>query len=106
MDDHTRKLLHYLFVLYTIRIAEKKSFSTFSSFLPIVELSQKTGLAKNTLTSMLGRMEEAGLIARKSGKADRRQSLITLTEKARNLESKYREVSDLMNGIIIVSCVA
>ncbi len=55
---------------------------------------------------MLGRMEEAGLIARKSGKADRRQSLITLTEKARNLESKYREVSDLMNGIIIVSCVA
>ena len=66
---------------------------------PIVELSQKTGLAKNTLTSMLGRMEEAGLIARKSGKADRRQSLITLTEKARNLESKYREVSDLMNGI-------
>ena len=66
---------------------------------PIVELSQKTGLAKNTLTSMLGRMEEAGLIARKSGKTDRRQSLITLTEKARELEGKYREVSDLMNGI-------
>ncbi len=64
---------------------------------PIVELSQKTGLAKNTLTSMLGRMEEAGLIARKSGKTDRRQSLITLTEKARELEGKYREVSDLMN---------
>ena len=31
---------------------------------PIVELSQKTGLAKNTLTSMLGRMEESGLILR------------------------------------------
>ena len=29
---------------------------------PIVELSQKTGLAKNTLTAMLGRMEEQGLI--------------------------------------------
>ena len=66
---------------------------------PIVELSQKTGLAKNTLTSMLGRMEEAGLIARKSGKTDRRQSLITLTEKARELEGKYQEVSDLMNGL-------
>ena len=66
---------------------------------PIVELSQKTGLAKNTLTSMLGRMEESGLIARKSGKTDRRQSLITLTEKARELEGKYREVSDLMNGL-------
>ena len=65
---------------------------------PIVELSQKTGLAKNTLTSMLGRMEEAGLIARKSGKTDRRQSLITLTEKARELEGKYRAVSDLMNS--------
>ena len=66
---------------------------------PIVELSQKTGLAKNTLTAMLGRMEDAGLIERKAARSDKRQSLIVLTKKARNLQGKYDEVSRKMNEI-------
>lgn len=66
---------------------------------PIVELSQKTGLAKNTLTAMLGRMEDAGLIERKAARSDKRQSLIVLTKKARNLQGKYDEVSQKMNEI-------
>ena len=66
---------------------------------PIVELSQKTGLAKNTLTAMLGRMEEQGLIGRRSAEFDKRQSLIVLTEKARALQGKYDEVSRKMNEI-------
>lgn len=64
---------------------------------PIVELSQKTGLAKNTLTAMLGRMEEAGLIRREQSERDRRRAVITLTDKARKLEGKYNEVSQQMN---------
>ena len=66
---------------------------------PIVELSQKTGLAKNTLTVMLGRMEDAGLIEKKAAKSDKRQSLIVLTKKARNLQDKYNEVSQKMNSV-------
>ena len=66
---------------------------------PIFELSQKTGLAKNTLTAMLGRMEDAGLIERRAARSDRRQSLIVLTKKARNLQGKYDEVSQKMNEI-------
>ncbi len=66
---------------------------------PIVELSQKTGLAKNTLTVMLGRMEEASLIERKASDNDKRQSLIVLTKKARNLQDKYNEVSQKMNSV-------
>lgn len=66
---------------------------------PIVELSQKTGLAKNTLTVMLGRMEEAGLIERKASDNDKRQSLIVLTGKAKNLQEKYDEVSLKMNSV-------
>ena len=66
---------------------------------PIVELSQKTGLAKNTLTAMLGRMEEQGLIERKTAESDKRQSLIVLTGKARDLQGKYDEVSQKMNEI-------
>lgn len=64
---------------------------------PIVELSQKTGLAKNTLTSMLGRMEESGLILREQSEEDRRQIIISLTDKARELEEKYDEVSERAN---------
>ena len=64
---------------------------------PIVELSQKTGLAKNTLTSMLGRMEESGLILREQSEEDRRQTIISLTDKARELEEKYDEVSERAN---------
>jgi len=66
---------------------------------PIVELSQKTGLAKNTLTAMLGRMEKAGLIRREQSKSDRRRAVISLTDKARRLEGKYNEVSRQMNDL-------
>lgn len=66
---------------------------------PIVELSQKTGLAKNTLSAMLSRMEEGGLLTRRAGETDRRQSLVALTEKARGLQAKYDEVSQQMNEL-------
>ena len=66
---------------------------------PIVELAQKTGLAKNTLTAMLNRMEESGLVARRASPADRRQSLIALTEKARSLRNQYEDVSQRMNEV-------
>lgn len=66
---------------------------------PIVDLSQKTGLAKNTLTAMLRRLEESGLITRQATEADRRQSLIQLTQKARGLQAKYDEVSQKMNEL-------
>ncbi len=69
---------------------------------PIVELSRKTGLAKNTLTAMLSRMEEAGLVARRPGETDRRQSLVALTEKARGLQGKYDEVSQQMNRLFFI----
>ena len=66
---------------------------------PIIELSKKTGLAKTTLTAMLDRMEEAGLINRNFDKTDRRQIRITLTKKARELNDKYSEVSRKKNEI-------
>ena len=67
--------------------------------IPIVELSNKTGLAKTTLTSMLDRMEESGLIFRVFDKSDRRQIRISLTEHARALSGEYDGVSRAMNEI-------
>ena len=43
---------------------------------PISKLSKETGLAMNTLTSMLDRMEAAGLVRRDRGDHDRRKILI------------------------------
>lgn len=66
---------------------------------PIVELSRRTGLAKNTLTAMLARMEEANLIRRTSNAADRRQSRVFLTEQALSLQADYEAVSQEMNEL-------
>lgn len=65
----------------------------------ISALSQRTGLAKTTLTSMLDRLEEAKYIQRIYDPTDRRAVKIGLTEKAHNMQGKYNEVSEEMNKI-------
>ncbi|SFK83236.1 DNA-binding transcriptional regulator, MarR family [Paenibacillus sp. 1_12] len=67
--------------------------------LPISELGEKTSLAKTTLTSMLDRMAEQGHIQRNHDPKDRRQTLITLTDKAKLLSNSYDVVSDQMNQL-------
>ncbi len=67
--------------------------------IPIIELSHKTGLAKTTLTSMLDRMEAAGLVMRVPGPSDRRQIHIVLTDNARALSGRYDEISEQMNEV-------
>ncbi len=70
-----------------------------SDFIPISELSAKTGLAKTTLTSMLDRLETMGHIRRAADPDDRRAVRISLTESAEALREKYERVSALMNEI-------
>ena len=67
--------------------------------IPITELSEKTGLAKTTLTSMLDRLEALGHIRRAADTNDRRSVRICLTENVEALREKYERVSALMNEI-------
>ncbi|GIO40417.1 radical SAM mobile pair system MarR family transcriptional regulator [Paenibacillus apis] len=67
--------------------------------IPISELSEKTGLAKTTLTSMLDRLEKSGHIQRVHDPTNRRIIRIRLTEAARNLQEQYNKVSEKMNAI-------
>ncbi len=67
--------------------------------IPIIELSHKTGLAKTTLTSMLDRMEAAGLVMRVPSPSDRRQIHIVLTDNARALSGRYDEILEQMNEV-------
>ena len=59
----------------------------------INELAKKTQLKKSTLTSMLDRLETMGYVRRQRCEKDRRKILIERTEKDKNLESKYVELS-------------
>jgi len=59
----------------------------------INELAKKTQLKKSTLTSMLDRLEGMGYIRRERSKKDRRNILIRRTNKDKNLEKKYVELS-------------
>lgn len=65
----------------------------------IIELSRQTGLANTTLTSMLDRMETAGLLCRLPDPTDRRKNLIALTEKALHLKESYDKVSMEMHEV-------
>jgi len=67
--------------------------------LTITDIARLTSLAKTTLTSMLDRMEEAGLVERVPDKENRRQIFIIITEKARGYREKYNQISDDMNNI-------
>ena len=65
----------------------------------ISSLAAQTSLANTTLTAMLDRMENMGLIVRKPDPKDRRNRLIALTEKAKSLQDDYTKISERMNEI-------
>ncbi len=67
--------------------------------IPIATLSKKTGLAKNTLTAMLDRMELSGNIVRIPDSQDRRKIRICLTKKAQGLKEDYETVSKQMSEL-------
>lgn len=67
--------------------------------IPIRELAQKTSLGKSTLTSMLDRLEDAGYVRRVPSREDRRKILIERTQKDRDLQDVYNQVSQEMTDL-------
>ena len=67
--------------------------------LTITEIGRMTSLAKTTLTGMLDRMEESGLVLRVRVPHNRRQVRVSLTVKAQGLREDYERVSQAMNEI-------
>ena len=60
------------------------------------ELACETGLAKNTITAMLEKMEKNNLIRRITDENDKRKSLVILTDYAKSLKKSFDEISDEM----------
>lgn len=67
--------------------------------LTISEIGRFTSLAKTTLTGMLDRMEESGLVKRTPDTQNRRQIIVSITEKAKEYRQAYDRVSDRMNTL-------
>lgn len=67
--------------------------------LSIKQISKFTKLAKTTLTAMLERMELQGLIKRTISKEDKREIIVSLTDKAKELKENYLDVSKQMKKI-------
>ena len=67
--------------------------------IPIRALSIKTQLTKSSLTTMLDRLESVGYLKRERDENDRRQFIVKLSEKSRNLQKKYVDVSKKMTEL-------
>ena len=67
--------------------------------LTVSEISEKTSLAKNTVSVVINGMVNKGIVARKINPENRRQTIISLTEYAKSLQEKYEMVSWQMNTL-------
>ena len=59
---------------------------------PVNTIAKRLYLETNTVTPLLQRMEKAGLIVRKRGEKDTRQRIVSLTEEARAMREKAKDI--------------
>jgi len=55
---------------------------------PVNDIARRLLLETNTVTPLLQRMEKQGLVIRQRGKEDKRQQIVSLTEKGRDMEEQ------------------
>ncbi|MDE7271535.1 MAG: MarR family winged helix-turn-helix transcriptional regulator [Lachnospiraceae bacterium] len=63
----------------------------------ISEISGKTSLARNTVSIVVDGMVHKGIVERRINPANRRQTIVSLTEYAKSLQEQYEQVSQQMN---------
>lgn len=68
-----------------------------SDNLTVSEISKKTSLAKNTVSIVIDGMVQKRILERTINPDNRRQTIISLTEQAKNMREKYEKVSQQMN---------
>lgn len=67
--------------------------------LTISEISEKTSLAKNTVSVVINGMVNKGIVERNINPENRRQTIVSLTEYAKSLQARYEVVSQQMNTL-------
>ena len=67
--------------------------------LTISEISRRTSLAKNTVSIIIDGMVSKGIVTRAINPSNRRQTIISLTNEAKNMKKTYEKVSDEMGEL-------
>ena len=65
---------------------------------PVNDIARRLVLETNTVTPLLQRMEKLGFVSRKKGEQDKRQQIVSLTKKGKQLEEEaYAQIPAGMN---------
>ena len=72
---------------------------------PVNDIAKRLFLETNTVTPLLKRMENEGLLARAKGKEDARQMIVSLTGKGKALQKKLKEVPQTVGNAVICDSV-
>lgn len=71
---------------------------------PVNDIAHRLLLETNTVTPLLQRMEKLGIVNRKKGVTDKRQQIVSLTEKGKNMEEKAYELVPAGMGKRLSAC--
>ena len=69
------------------------------------ELSSKLALNSSTLTGILDRLEQKGLVKREMNATDRRSIVIKLTDSAKKIKDELWQIYETVNGYLM-SCLS
>lgn len=71
---------------------------------PVNDIAHRLLLETNTVTPLLQRMEKLGLVRRKKGKQDKRQQIVSLTKKGKEMEERAYELIPTGMGKTLSAC--
>ena len=71
---------------------------------PVNDIARRLLLETNTVTPLLQRMEKLGIVTRQRGKEDKRQQIVSLTEKGKAMEEQAYQVIPAGMGRELSAC--
>ena len=71
---------------------------------PVNDIAHRLLLETNTVTPLLQRMEKFGIVVRKRGKEDKRQQIVSLTEKGKAMEEQAYVIIPVGMGKELKAC--
>ena len=71
---------------------------------PVNDIAHRLLLETNTVTPLLQRMEKLGLVNRRKGELDKRQQIVSLTEKGRQMEEQAHQLIPAGMGRQLAAC--
>ena len=72
---------------------------------PVNDIAKRLMLETNTVTPLLKRMEDEGILTRTKGKEDARQMIVSLTEKGYGLRDKLTDVPETVGQSVLCESV-